>query len=598
MKTHRNSHTVHFTDFNTYVDIFEGETVLQGARRKGLHIAGACSGRGACNSCAVKVVSGNVAFAVEQTDTTTGNQPATEWVRACQVTPLSDCTVKIDSRALAAAVRFEAKECRSAITYAVQPVVKMYPVELVPASCDDSAADMERIIASLDNGTITHFDLGALKTMPSMLRGHEWRLGIGVRNGECIGCRPPARPLLGLAVDLGSTNVAAFLINLQSGRLLANIGIENPQGIYGADVISRISHAVRTPDGGAELKTASVAVLNTIVKDLCAVVSAAPEDIVDSALCGNTAMHHLLLGLPVSQLGHAPFIPALTDAMDVKARDIGLHILEGAYMHLLPSVGGFVGGDHVAALLATEAIWSTVAGCILIDIGTNTEISLIHQGKIMTASTASGPALEGGQLSRGMRAAEGAIERVRLDGDTIACQVMGGGEPVGLCGSGVIDAVAVLVKAGIIDKRGYIRPNQRLVRDNGGMTEVVLTENVSFTQEDVRAVQLAKAAIRTGIDLLLRESGLDEASLECVVVAGAFGTVIDVSNAITIGMFPALPLERFRQVGNAAGTGIGMALVSTEVREQARRLAKRCRHCELNNLQGFQKTFMSRIGFN
>lgn len=598
MNPNLRTHTIRFIDCDSAIEAPEGETVLQSARRAGVRIVGQCSGRGVCDNCAMTVVSGTVVSVLEHAGEAAPARPAPEWVRACQVTPTSDCQVKIEPRALAQRAGIVVKEGHSVIACALKPVVKRYQATLVPASLGDTAADMDRLSGVMGSRTITRSDITALRQLSPLLRAHDWRLGVIVRDGECIGCRPAESPLLGLAVDFGSTNAAAFLVDLESGQSLAHLVIENPQGIYGSDVITRINHAVRTDNGSAELKTASVAALETFVREFCAVVAATPEDIVDVALCGNTAMHHLLLGLPVAQLGRAPFVPAVTAALDIKARDIGLHILEGAYIHTLPNVGGFVGGDHVAALLASESLWSPVATSLVMDIGTNTELSLIHHGEIRTASTASGPALEGGHISAGMRAAEGAIERVWLNDEGIGLQVIGGGEPVGLCGSGVIGTLAALIQAGIVDKRGSIRPDQRHVRKKAGQAEVELAPNVAFTQADVRAVQLAKAAIRAGIDMLLREAGLEEEDLDCLVIAGTFGTVIDIPQAITIGMLPLLPLDRFHQVGNAAGDGARMALVSADVREQATELARRCRHLELNTLQGFQKSFMNRIGFD
>jgi uncharacterized 2Fe-2S/4Fe-4S cluster protein (DUF4445 family) len=234
---------------------------------------------------------------------------------------------------------------------------------------------------------------------------------------------------------------------------------------------------------------------------------------------------------------------------------------------------------------------------MLIDIGTNTEISLIYKGSISTVSTASGPALEGGNISCGMRAAEGAIEKIWLGSDgQIMTQVIGGGHPVGLCGSGVLDVLNTLRKAGVITSRGYITPDKPNVRGNGGVQEFSLAPDVTVTQNDVRAILLAKAAIRAGQDMLLAEAGLQEQMLDKVVIAGAFGAYINVSSAIEIGLFPSLPIDRFSQVGNAAGVGVRMALVSSAVRDKAVKIAKRSSHIELNNLAGFQKTFISRIG--
>ncbi len=415
-------------------------------------------------------------------------------------------------------------------------------------------------------------------------------------DGDRIIIAPPsAGPRsLGFSVDLGTTSIAGSLSDLGTGERLASLGIENPQSAYGADLISRINHAIRTTGGARDLQSAVILAIRSLAAVLCEKVSADPDEIVDVTICGNTAMHHLLLKLPVSQLGRAPFVPATCSAIDISACELGLDFKPGASVHLLPNIGGFIGGDHVAALLATEHIWATCA-CMVIDIGTNTEISLIHNGSISTASTASGPALEGGNISCGMRAAVGAIEKIWLSEGEIMTRVIGGVRPVGMCGSGVLDALDTLHQAGIINHRGYIYPGNPGVRERGGNQEYSFAPDVAMTQNDVRAVMLAKAAIRAGQDMLLVEAGLEERMLERVLIAGAFGASINVDSAIDIGLFPALPMERFSQVGNAAGAGVRMALLSAAVRERAGLLARQCRHVELNNVPGFQKAFISRI---
>jgi uncharacterized 2Fe-2S/4Fe-4S cluster protein (DUF4445 family) len=364
-------------------------------------------------------------------------------------------------------------------------------------------------------------------------------------------------------------------------------------------VISRVNHAVTHAGGGHELREAAITAIAALADDLCKAVAAAPADIVDVVVCGNTAMQHLLLDLPVAQLGRAPFVAAASQAMDVKARELGLAFCPGAYVHVAPSVGGFVGGDHVTALLATQSHWSAVTTSLVMDIGTNTEISLIHKGKILSASCPSGPALEGGHISCGMRAAEGAIERVGLASDgSLTLKVIGGKTPVGLCGSGVLDVMATMHRAGLVDDRGRLNAGHAAVTQREGRRMARLAEGVTFSQDDVRAVQLAKAAIRTGVELLLREAQLQADQIERFIIAGAFGAYIDVQSGVATGLFPRLAPTRFMQVGNAAGLGVQRMLASGRARAEAAELAARCRYVELSTLAGFQKAFMQHIGFN
>jgi uncharacterized 2Fe-2S/4Fe-4S cluster protein (DUF4445 family) len=478
----------------------------------------------------------------------------------------------------------------------LDPAVLSRDVSVPQATLTDNLSDLDRVLRALASPPPA-VDLLAARQLPDALRTGDWSLCAHIRGRELIGFSPPGRRSLGLAVDLGTTNVAGFLVDLQSGARLASLGIENPQVAWGADVVSRMNYAIQGPANTTELHQAASTAINALAHDLCFSIGAATADIVDAAICGNTAMHHLLLGLPVRQLGRAPFVAAVRDSMDVKARELDLEFCPGTYVHLAPNIGGFVGSDHVTALLATEEQWRSGATTLVMDIGTNTEISLIHRGDILSASCPSGPALEGGHISCGMRAAEGAIERVAVENGRIRIHAIGNRKPVGLCGSGVIDAMAALRELGILDDGGRIIGRHPDIADVDGKRVAVLAPGVTFNQQDVRAVQLAKAAIRTGIELLLRDRGLHEHDIALVIIAGAFGSYIDVGGAIAIGLLPALPRDRFMQLGNAAGLGVRQILASRQARARARELAQRCRYVELSTRGDFQKTFLHNIGF-
>jgi len=320
-------------------------------------------------------------------------------------------------------------------------------------------------------------------------------------------------------------------------------------------------------------------------------------------------MQHLLLGWPVAQLGRAPFVAATSEAVDLPARALGLALGAGTMLHLAPGIGGFVGGDHVAALLATEPHWHRPGTTLLIDIGTNTEISIVRgdgaQPRIWSASCPSGPALEGGHIGCGMRAAEGAIERVAIDeAGALRLGVIGAADPVGLCGSGVLDALAAFVDAGWVDRRGRIAASCPAVATTDDGAKSILLAAAShrapalhFGQRDVRAVQLAKSAIRTGIVLLAAEAGVAEDAIDRIVIAGAFGAYLRVESGIAIGLLPPLPRARFTQVGNAAGLGVRQMLASTADRGRAAEIAGSSRYVELSARADFQKTFLHHLGF-
>ena len=410
----------------------------------------------------------------------------------------------------------------------------------------------------------------------------------------------PAISRDGVKIDLFINS--GLLVDLESGTTLAATGLENPQTSYGSDLISYASLIRRKPEKAALLQQLAIDALNSLSTDLCDAVGLKASDIAEMTVAGNTMMHHLLLGLPVRDLASSPFIPALSAAHDVEARDLGVEIAPGGVIHLLPNIAGFVGGDHVAALLAT--IGQADGPVITMDIGTNTELSLIRGDEIISVSCPSGPAFEGGNISCGMRAAVGAIESVRVTSHGVRIKTIEDAPAVGICGSGVLDVLAQMYQSGVIDKRGRMQEGHPRVREGRFGRELVLADEgetggpaVVFTQDDVRAVQLAKAAIRAGCDHLLSLAGLSENDLDKVLIAGAFGSYIDVASAITAGLLPDLPFNRFAQVGNAAGEGARQVLLSRERREEAGCIALRARYAELASSKAFLPAFSKRIGF-
>jgi len=509
--------------------------------------------------------------------------------------PRRDCEVEIAPRSLAPVVRaaVDAKDWLGDVVPA--PAVRGLDVGAVGPSLKDPRGDFERLLDALPG--VRAIDLAAARALPEILRANGFSARAFVRGATIVAVAPPGRAALGLAIDLGTTNVVGFLIDLTSGERLASLGIENPQVAWGADVVTRLNHALAGPEAQDELRAAAALAIQSLARDLAEAVGRTEDDIFDVAVCGNTVMQHLLLGLPVRQLARAPFVAATSGAVDVEARDLGLGLAPAARLHAAPGVGGFVGSDHVATLLATRARWDEGGATLVMDIGTNTEISLVSGGRILSASCPSGPALEGGNIACGMRAAEGAIERVRVVNGALVATTIGDGEAVGICGSGVIDAIAAALRLGLVDRRGRIRDSGEAFVRLDGKPAIALAADVHILQADVRAVQLAKAAIRTGVDLLLDLSGVAEPDVDRFVLAGAFGQYVDVASAVAIGMLPPLPLERYAQVGNAAGVGVARMLASTAERARAAEIATRCRYVELNTHPQFQTRFMTNIGF-
>lgn len=593
------SHALRFPEIDREISCRENESVFQSARRHGLRIVGACGGRGTCGACTIRIADGHVVIL------DAGELPVGEavdasglkkWIRACCVRPRSDCTIEIAPRSLAPIVRAEIQSGDLSGDICPDPVVAAHDISVPEATLQDNLSDLERVQRVLDH-RIDAIDIGAARELPGVLRSNAWSARIFRRGSTIAAVASPGRRGLGLAVDLGTTNVAGFLIDLETGKRLASLGLENPQVAWGADLVSRINYASGGRRHIEELRSAACTAINALGHDLCRAIDTQPTDIVDLAVCGNTAMQHLLLGLPVRQLGRAPFVAALRDATDVRARDLGLSVASGASVYVAPNIGGFVGSDHVAALHATRDLWMPCTTSLVMDIGTNTEISLVHRGEILSASCPSGPALEGGHISCGMRAADGAIERVRAAGDRIEFSTIGDRPAVGICGSGVLDVIAVSRHLDLLDDGGRIARHHPAIGLAGVQRAILLAPGVHVTQSDIRAVQLAKAAIRTGVDLLLEQMGIEEKAIERFVLAGAFGSFVDVPSALDIGLLPDIPRDRFSQVGNAAGVGVTRMLASGPERAVARDLAARCRYVELSTCPLFQKRFMRNIGF-
>lgn len=580
-----------------------GETVLDVARRAGIAITSLCGGAGVCGRCQVRVLEGEVSPATAREREVLGDDAVGRGERlACETRVLGDLWVHVAAESLSGAQRLELDGRETAV--APVPPVRAYSVRVPAPSLEDPRADATRLAMALVEqhgvGEAT-IDIAALRELPTSLRDQGWCGSAYVRrigdSAEVVRFASQEGAPLGLAVDMGTTKIAAHLVDLSSARVLAIDGRMNPQIALGEDVMSRIAQAMSAPERARELQEMARDSVNGLASDLCQRVGRRAEDIAEVVVVGNTAMHHLFLGLPVAQLGTAPYVPVQCDALDVKARDLGLWFAPGAYVHVLPNIAGFVGADHVAMLLATRI--DERPGVVLgLDIGTNTELVLKTRDRLITCSTASGPAFEGAHIRDGMRATSGAIERVRVKGSEVFWQTVDGAAPLGLCGSGVLDVVAELLATGVLNSRGRMGSHAR-VRDGQGGPEFVVVSaadtghgrDIAITRRDIGAIQLAKGAIRAGIDLLMAEAGVTADDVDQVVLAGAFGTYLSVASVIAIGLLPRVPIDKVEQVGNAAAVGARLALVSLAERERAQRIAKMADYLELTAVPTFAEAF-------
>lgn len=598
--------TVDFQPLGRRVQVAEGKTLLEAAQLAGVGLNAVCGGAGVCGTCRVRIVEGNVSPLTDtERDFLDQEDVEAGYRLACRADVLGDVLVDVPPESITAQQRAQIEGRERPVD--IDPAVRSFDVKPTPPELHDLRSDEVRLREALreqHNIAAVRFDPVALTHIPPLLRENDWHIRLFLRDGEVIGAAPAGTPPLGLAVDIGTTKVAAYLVNLETGETLGSSGAMNPQIAYGEDVMARIAYAMENPDRAYELQRAVVEGLEERAKDLCEQLGYCCTEILEAVLVGNTCMHHLVLGLPVDQLGVAPYVPALSAPCDVKARDLGLHLAPGANVHLLPNIAGFVGADHVSMVMSSglhEADEVTLG----LDIGTNTEVSLAANGRLLSCSTASGPAFEGAHIRDGMRAAPGAVEWVKMVDGRIEYQTIDGAPPVGICGSGILDSVAELRRINVLKENGSMERNSHpRVRETEDRPEFVLIpagergapRDIVITRGDVSEIQLAKGAIRAGIEVLLDEAGLEVDDIARVVVAGAFGTYLDVASARGIGMFPPLPLDRFDQVGNAAGIGAKLALLSRHCREVAKEIADRVEYIELTTDSRFADIYMSSMG--
>jgi uncharacterized 2Fe-2S/4Fe-4S cluster protein (DUF4445 family) len=416
----------------------------------------------------------------------------------------------------------------------------------------------------------------------------------------------------GLAVDIGTTTVAAYLCNLANGRVEATDSMMNPQVTYGEDVMSRITYAMmNSPEGLKRMKEAIIGGVNALARSTAGAVGVKAEEILEMTVVGNTAMHHIFLGLDPQYVGISPFPPSVHRSLDIKARDLGIQIHPAANVHLLPIEAGFVGADNVGVLIAEEPYCKEEMS-LIIDIGTNGELVLGNRERLISSSCATGPALEGAHIQFGMRAAPGAIERVRISPETLTVRYKVIGQdvwsdersleeirPRGICGSGIIEAVAEMFKAGVVEKSGRVAGNishERVRKAERGYEFVIaraeetsIGRDITVSVSDVRAVQLAKGALYAGAKIMMNVLGLKR--LERVILAGAFGSYIDAERAMVLGMFPDCDLQKVLAVGNAAGDGARIALLNREKRKEADWVARQVEYIELTVYPDFEREF-------
>jgi len=611
--------------------ISNGESIKQASQELGVGIEGLCGNKGTCGKCRVRIEEGVFAkYGIEsrmenlsplnkvERKLLTSKQQRDGYRLACQTHIRGDIVVFVpeESRLARQVVRKAAGE----IAVEIKPAVRKYYVELKPATLDDTLGDWERLQAELKKRfrlSNLAIDYQALRSLQGVIRRGNWKITVSLwMNREVIGVEPGVvEKGYGLAVDIGTTTVAAYLCGLSTGDVIATDSMMNPQVAYGEDVIARINYSMTHKDGLEVMNQAIVKGINKLAGRAAAGAGIKRSAIVDMAVVGNTCMHHIFLSLDPRYLGQSPFPPSLHRSLDIKARDLGLRISPGAYVHVLPVEAGFVGADNVGVLIAEEP-YNQDDMVLIIDIGTNGELLMGNRDRLVSASCATGPAFEGAEIRYGMRAAPGAIEKIRIDPDSreVRFRVIGKEgwntelEEVGasgICGSGIIDAAAQLFKTGVIDRTGRFNSGlstPRLRAVQGGPEFVIawaketsIGQDIVVCQQDVRNIQLAKGAMYAGAKLMMRRLGLEK--LDKIILAGAFGSYIDKESAAVIGLFPDCAREKVYAVGNAAGDGARIALLNVDKRVEADKRAREVEYLELTVEQDFEKVFTEAMWF-
>lgn len=589
-----------------------GETILQAAVKAGVNIDGNCAGMGTCGKCKVKVLEGDLSSCVDHHHKLSANEIEAGFRLACCHQVSDGMIVEMpESETTASRKR---KMVRLPEGFTAAPTVEKHCITVEKASLDNQNSDELRIECGLGWEDL-RFAHSALQKVPkAVAEGGE--ITLTLREGEVIDVESgnTEKENYGIAVDIGTTTVVVMLWNLASGEMSEITAVTNPQGAYGADVISRITFVMEEQGNLSIIHKAVIDCINRSIEEFSENLHIRAENIYQFAVVGNTTMSHIFLDVDPSALAVAPFAPVFTRGRQASARQLGLQANESAQVYTAANIAGHVGSDITAGVITTD-LMDCDKGHLFIDIGTNGEIVLTGNGRAVACSTAAGPAFEGSSIKQGMRAARGAIERVDIGEDGVDISVIGDCDPIGICGSGIIDAVGELIRTGIVDKSGRLLGREKLakkgmsenilkhVREAGKANDFVLyfsqdgKSDVVITQKDVREVQLAKAAISAGISIMMKEIGVTRETLERVSIAGAFGNYIRNTSAINIGLLPAVDEEKIVSLGNSAGIGASMILLSEKCREESESVAERIQHIELAGRSDFQDQYMLAMMF-
>ncbi len=607
--------SIEFRPHDKVTRVPPGMTIFNAANWIGLPIDSTCGAKGTCGKCKVRILRGHNGATAADRRIFTEEELADGWRLSCRSEAQEDvvCEVpRLMGNPKAALMGFDRHVILNANVHKI-------PLTLTPPSLEDQRSDFSRLRDALSpEGFEVEASLTTLRQLPVVLRKGQWQVTAVIVGHELVSVEEgdTSGRAFGLAFDIGTTTVVGMLLDLNSGAPVAVNSTLNGQAVHGADVISRISHTMMNDDGLSQLNEVIVRTLNGLIAQLLQEGGVAPHEVYEVVTAGNATMQHLFLGADPEAIGLEPFIPVVEEMVQASAQEVGLEILPQAQVHCLPYLGAYVGADLVAGLLAT-GLAQNEGVRLLVDVGTNGEIILGSAERTVATAAPAGPAFEGAQIQDGMRASEGAIEAVTITGDGIELQVIGDVPPIGLCGSGLLDAVAQLRLCGLMlpsgrfvtadDAKELVVPDlaRRIITDEEGRRAFVLAwaeeagggRSIVLTQRDVRELQFAKGSIAGGIDVVMQELGVVAEDLVEIFLAGSFGSYINPQSARIIGLVPPVPVERIKAVGNAAGEGAKIALLSFRERQVARSLPQIVEYHELSGRGDFNDSFLAVLQF-
>ncbi len=591
------------------------ETYLEVAQRAGFQVAATCGGRGRCRSCRIKILAGEVPPPGISDRVQLGHDEVHERFRlSCQTRVIADSAILLAPPRAETGHKILAGRAPAAGMALDSGVEKRHIRAAAPDDENDQTSDWDEVRAACGDRLVGAAPTDILRRLPGMLREKGGSLTVTTFNGEVIAIEPGDTTAhnYGMAFDIGTTSIVGSLIDLDAGEELAAVGGLNPQAVHGGDLMSRIAYAQFDAKRLQTLRAKVLGAVNSFVGEACAAAGIEAAHIHKVVVVGNTVMHHIFLGIDPTHVGLAPYAPAVRDAIELPAAEVPLKSTPNARVCLLPLVAGFVGADTVAAVLATRLDESEEIRA-LVDIGTNGEVVMGSRRKLMACSAPAGPALEGAQIRHGMRGAVGAIEAVSIE-DDVTLGVIGGAPPVGICGSGLIDAIAKMLDARVLEPSGLLQGEdrgdlppklaERLVRDDAGVAfalswarDAGIDEDITLSQGDIRQLQLAKGAICAGVMLLQKVMKLPTEKIAELMLCGGFGNYINTTSALRIRLLPELPADRITYFGNAAALGAQMALLSETERARAADVARRIEHVSLATDPEFQAIFVEAVQF-